>query len=147
MPAPCCPLGHRASSCLQVCDRNWDGQTGLLTVPTMTGTRTRKGWALGPEPPRTQPGTLHDRGLHHSTCPCTRMVAIVARRHNSRSATCLGWDCVFHRHQLLHASLVSFPDRMQQKPFSFPTFSPSSWPQQKEGELIAGHARPHTLIS
>lgn len=61
---------------------------------TMLGTRTKRSWALGPQPPRTRPGTLHREGHHTSAFPCTRMVTTVARRHNFRLATCLGWGCI-----------------------------------------------------
>lgn len=70
------------------------------------GTKTKKAWVLGPEPRRTRPDTLYREGNYPSAFPCTRVVAVVARRHDSRFATHLGWGCVSLPYQLLHLSLV-----------------------------------------
>lgn len=84
-----------------------------LLCPPCLGTRTKRSWVLGPEPPWTRPGILHREGHHTSAFPYTRMVAAMARRHNFRLATCLGWGCMSLPHQLLYPSLVWFLEKLQ----------------------------------
>lgn len=69
-------------------------------------TKTKKAWGLGPEPRRTRTDPLFREGNYPSAFPGTRVVAVVARRQDSRFATHLGWGCVSLPYQLLHLSLV-----------------------------------------
>lgn len=73
-------------------------------MPTRPENQDQEG--LGSRSRTIQDQAMHKEGHHTSVFPCTKMVAVVARRHSSRFATGLGRGCVSLPRQLFHPRLV-----------------------------------------